>query len=71
MGARYSYFEYEGMACRVAQGPDGPQRAEMYQVGVGFVKAPKMSVLFMGRPLNKAQFDAMILAMARTQRPEA
>lgn len=41
------------------------------QAGVGFVKAPKMSVLFMGRPLNKAQFDAMILAVARSSRPEA
>lgn len=71
MAARYSYFEYEGMACRVAEGPEGPGAAEMYQAGVGFVKAPKMSVLFMGRPLNKAQFDAMILAVTRSSRPEA
>jgi hypothetical protein len=65
----YSYFNYDGSPCRVATGSLG--KAETYVAGVGFVDAPKMTILHEGRPISKSEFEAMVIAIARASHADA
>lgn len=63
MAAAYSYYQYEGLPCRVETKPLGT--AEIYKSKTGFVEGPKMTILSEGVPISKSEFDAMIMALVK------
>ena len=63
MAAKYSYFDWESLPCRVAMEEGNYRQAQLYRAGHGFVPAPLSSLLFDGRPITKREFDQMVLAL--------
>lgn len=62
MAERYSYFNYDGIACRIEATKGDHGKAQAYRQGEGFVDAPLMAVLHNARPITKSEFDALVLA---------
>ena len=61
----HNYYDWEGVPCRVPVTGKAMRAAQMYQPGVGFVDGPALTIQFQARPIKKAEFDAMILAIIR------
>jgi hypothetical protein len=61
MAGRYSYFNYDGIPCRLSASRDSLGSAQAYRPGEGFIGTPTMAVLNNAKPITKAQFDAMVL----------
>lgn len=68
MAASYDYFDYEGTPCRIEANKGDHGTAEVYRSGTGFVAGSKMTILFQANPISKAKFDAMILAIVRSNK---
>jgi hypothetical protein len=71
MRASYDYFDYEGTPCRIEADKGDHGHAQMYEPGTGFVDAPKMTILYQARPISKAAFEAMVIAITRASHTDA
>jgi hypothetical protein len=62
---RYSYFDYDGIACRIEATKGDHGKAYAYRPGEGFVDASLMAVLHNARPITKSEFDGLVLTASR------
>jgi hypothetical protein len=68
MAARYSYFSWEGIPCRIAMEGELYGEAEMFRQGIGFVPAPFSEIMYKGRAISKSDFEKLVLDLSKAAR---
>ncbi|MFZ4125653.1 MAG: hypothetical protein ACOYJ2_06250 [Rickettsiales bacterium] len=67
----WSYYKFDSMPCRIKMHEGKAVKAEIYQLGIGFIETPPMLISDEGRPLNKAEFDALLMLRIQQNKADA
>ncbi|MBN8544050.1 MAG: hypothetical protein J0M34_07290 [Alphaproteobacteria bacterium] len=69
--SNWAYYKFDSMPCRIKMQNGKAIKAEIYEVGVGFTQASPLLISDEGRPLNKAEFDALLMLRIQQNKADA
>ena len=61
MSDNFTYYDYEGVPCRIHAADDGAHIAEKYLKNVGFVETSATDIHFEATPISEKNFKQMIV----------